>query len=156
MSGVRIDAWLWAVRLYKTRSAATAAVRAGHVRIDGEPVKAATPVVVGNRVRVRQDGRERILEVTGLIAKRVGAPVARQQYVDHSPPPVPRELLAVRTASAARAGPPSVTAGSWTRCAAATDAERLSPPRAVIRRRDGGLMRRVRSAPSGTACRCPP
>ena len=96
MSGVRIDAWLWAVRLYKTRSAATAAVRAGHVRIDGEPVKAATPVVVGNRVRVRQDGRERILEVTGLIAKRVGAPVARQQYVDHSPPPVPRELLAVR------------------------------------------------------------
>ncbi|MFL0425167.1 RNA-binding S4 domain-containing protein [Micrococcus luteus] len=95
MSGVRIDAWLWAVRLYKTRSAATAAVRAGHVRIDGEPVKAATPVVVGNRVRVRQDGRERILEVTGLIAKRVGAPVARRQYVDHSPPPVPRELLAV-------------------------------------------------------------
>ena len=95
MSDVRIDAWLWAVRLYKTRSAATAAVRAGHVRIDGEPVKAATPVVVGNRVRVRQDGRERILEVTGLIAKRVGAPVARQQYVDHSPPPVPRELLAV-------------------------------------------------------------
>ncbi|MBS9536441.1 S4 domain-containing protein [Micrococcus luteus] len=95
MSGVRIDAWLWAVRLYKTRSAATAAVRAGHVRIDGEPVKAATPVVVGNRVRVRQDGRERILEVTGLIAKRVGAPVARQQYVDHSPPAVPRELLAV-------------------------------------------------------------
>ena len=61
-------------------------MRAGHVRIDGEPVKAATPVVVGNRVRVRQDGRERILEVTGLIAKRVGAPVARQQYVDHSPP----------------------------------------------------------------------
>lgn len=95
MSGVRIDAWLWAVRLYKTRSAATAAVRAGHVRIDGEPVKAATPVVVGNRVRVRQDGRERILEVTGLIAKRVGAPVARQQYVDRFPPPVPRELLAV-------------------------------------------------------------
>ena len=67
----------------------------------------------------------------------------------------PRSATA-RTASAARAGPPSVTAGSWTRCAAATDAERLRPPRAVIRRRDGGLMRRVRSAPSGTACRCPP
>ena len=95
MSTVRIDAWLWAVRLYKTRSAATAAVRAGHVRVDGEPVKAATPVAVGNRVRVRQDGRERILEVTGLISKRVGAPVAAKQYIDHSPPPVPRELLAV-------------------------------------------------------------
>ncbi|MGW5853090.1 RNA-binding S4 domain-containing protein [Micrococcus sp. 2A] len=92
---VRIDAWLWAVRLYKTRSAATAAVRAGHVRVDGEPVKAAVSVVVGNRIRVRQDGRERILEVTGLISKRVGAPVAVKQYVDHSPPPVPRELLSV-------------------------------------------------------------
>ncbi|MCK6095302.1 RNA-binding S4 domain-containing protein [Micrococcus sp. EYE_162] len=92
---VRIDAWLWAVRLYKTRSAATAAVRAGHVRVDGEPVKAAASVVVGNRIRVRQDGRERILEVTGLISKRVGAPVAVKQYVDHSPPPVPHELLSV-------------------------------------------------------------
>ncbi|WP_158496812.1 RNA-binding S4 domain-containing protein [Micrococcus cohnii] len=92
---VRLDAWLWAVRIYKTRSAATAAVRAGHVRVDGEAVKAATPVVVGQRIRVRRDGRELILEVTGLVRKRVGAPVARRHYVDHSPPPVPRELLAV-------------------------------------------------------------
>ncbi|OMH36882.1 RNA-binding S4 domain-containing protein [Tersicoccus sp. Bi-70] len=82
---VRVDAWLWAVRLYKTRSAATAACRAGHVRIDGNPAKAAQTVVPGTTVRVRQEGFDRTLEVTRLIAKRVGAPVAQQCYIDHTP-----------------------------------------------------------------------
>ncbi|WP_270239483.1 RNA-binding S4 domain-containing protein [Rothia kristinae] len=94
---VRLDAWLWSVRLFKTRSAATAACRAGHVRLGDQPVKASQPVRVGDVVKVRQPGWERIFEVTRLIAKRVGAPVARECYVDHSPPkpsartaPVPR------------------------------------------------------------------
>lgn len=95
MSAVRLDAWLWAVRMYRTRSAATAAVRGGHVRVNGEPVKAAHTLAVGDTVRLRKDARERVLEVTGLIAKRVGAPEAARNYLDHSPPPVPRELLAV-------------------------------------------------------------
>lgn len=97
MSGgaVRLDAWLWAVRMYKTRSAATAAVRGGHVRVNDEPVKAAHTLAVGDRVRLRKDQRERILKVTGLISKRVGAPVAVKNYIDHSPAPIPRELLAV-------------------------------------------------------------
>lgn len=95
MSAVRLDAWLWAVRMYKTRSAATAAVRGGHVRVNGEPVKAAHTLAVGDTVRLRKDHRERTLQVTGLISKRVGAPVAQRQYIDHSPPPIPRELLAV-------------------------------------------------------------
>lgn len=95
MSAVRLDAWLWAVRMYKTRSAATAAVRGGHVRVNDEPVKAAHTLAIGDRIRLRKDQRERILEVTGLIAKRVGAPVAAKHYIDHSPAPVPRELLAV-------------------------------------------------------------
>ncbi|OMH23476.1 RNA-binding protein S4 [Tersicoccus phoenicis] len=82
---VRVDAWLWAVRLYKTRSAATAACRAGHVRIDGNPAKAAQTVVPGTTVRVRQNGFDRILEVTRLIAKRVGAPAAQQCYIDRTP-----------------------------------------------------------------------
>lgn len=95
MSAVRLDAWLWAVRMYKTRSAATAAVRGGHVRVNDEPVKAAHTLAIGDRIRLRKDQRERILEVTGLIAKRVGAPVAAKHYIDLSPAPVPRELLAV-------------------------------------------------------------
>lgn len=92
---VRLDAWLWGVRMYKTRSAATAAVRAGHVRVNGAPVKAAQSVTVGDTIRLRQPGRKRILEVTGLLSKRVGAPEAVRHYIDHSPPPVPREMMAV-------------------------------------------------------------
>ncbi|VEI12675.1 RNA-binding S4 domain-containing protein [Trueperella bialowiezensis] len=81
----RIDQWLWAVRQTKTRSAATAACRAGHVRINGEPVKAATKVKVGDTVRYRVQGWDRILKVKKLIVKRVGAPIARECYEDLTP-----------------------------------------------------------------------
>ena len=88
---VRVDAWLWAIRAYKTRSAATAACRAGHVRLNGNPVKASQTVVPGDTLRVRQPGYERILEVRRLIAKRVGAEAASHCYTDHTPerPPMP-------------------------------------------------------------------
>lgn len=82
---VRIDQWLWAVRQTKTRSAATAACRAGHVRINDQPVKAATKVNVGDTVRYRVQGFDRILVVQKLIAKRVGAPIARECYLDLTP-----------------------------------------------------------------------
>ncbi|MGO3151831.1 MAG: RNA-binding S4 domain-containing protein [Galactobacter sp.] len=85
---VRLDAWLWSVRIYKTRSEATAAVRAGHVRLNGNPVKAAQAVVIGDRIRVRKAGHEFDLEVTQLLSKRVSAQVARAAYVDHAPPRV--------------------------------------------------------------------
>ena len=89
---VRIDAWLWSVRLYKTRSAATTACRAGHVRMNGATVKPATAVSVGADLRVRQQGFDRLLRVTGLVSKRVGAPVAAQCYVE-STPPRQREII---------------------------------------------------------------
>ncbi|MDF2498284.1 RNA-binding S4 domain-containing protein [Arthrobacter koreensis] len=82
---VRIDAWLWAIRAYKTRSAATAACRAGHVKLNGNAAKAAAPVQPGDTIRVRQPGFERILEVRGLIAKRVGAEAASHFFTDHTP-----------------------------------------------------------------------
>lgn len=86
----RVDVWLWAVRLYKSRSAATAACRAGHVRVDRRAAKASTPVSVGDRVEAVMD-RLRVLEVVAVIDKRVGAPVAATCFVDHSPPaPVAR------------------------------------------------------------------
>jgi ribosome-associated heat shock protein Hsp15 len=81
----RVDVWLWAVRLYKTRSAATAACRGGHVRVNGVAAKAATPVKRGDRVEAFI-GRERILEVVAVIDKRVGAAVAATCLIDHSPP----------------------------------------------------------------------
>ncbi len=88
---VRVDAWVWAVRLFRTRSQATTACRAGHVRVNDERAKPAQPVRVGDRVEVRGGPRVRVVEVAGLLAKRVGAPEAQAAYVDHSPPPPPRE-----------------------------------------------------------------
>ncbi|GGQ87132.1 RNA-binding S4 domain-containing protein [Kitasatospora griseola] len=89
-ASVRIDSWIWAIRLIKTRSAAGAACRAGHVKVNGATAKPAQHVKAGDDVRVRIEGRERIVQVVRPIAKRVGAPVAETCYVDHSPPPPPR------------------------------------------------------------------
>jgi ribosome-associated heat shock protein Hsp15 len=83
----RVDRWLWAVRLFKTRAAATNACRGGHVRVNGSPAKPATSVRVGDRVEARAHGRLRSLEVARVIDKRVGAPIAAECLVDHSPPP---------------------------------------------------------------------
>lgn len=83
----RVDQWLWSVRVYRTRSASTEACRGGHVRVNGSPAKPATPVRVGDIISVRAPGRDRIFGVTQLIKRRVGAPVAAQCFVDHSPPP---------------------------------------------------------------------
>ncbi len=89
---VRIDAWLWAVRIYKTRSAATAACRANHVRLNDKPVKAAQIVVPGDTIRVRQAGFDKILEVSAVLAKRVGADIASRCYIDHTPER-PKEVI---------------------------------------------------------------
>ncbi|MPY43943.1 RNA-binding S4 domain-containing protein, partial [Streptomyces phyllanthi] len=84
---VRIDSWIWSVRLVKTRSMGATACRGGHVHVNGERVKPAYSVRVGDEVRLRHAGRERIVIVKRLIRKRVGAPVAVECYVDNSPPP---------------------------------------------------------------------
>ncbi|GAB2867611.1 hypothetical protein GCM10022221_80610 [Actinocorallia aurea] len=89
---VRVDSWIWAVRMVKTRSAAGEACKGGHVRVNGARAKPAQAVKVGDEVRVRIEGRERILVVARLISKRVGAPVAAECYEDKSPPPPPREM----------------------------------------------------------------
>ncbi|AXA96151.1 MULTISPECIES: RNA-binding S4 domain-containing protein [Microbacterium] len=99
---VRIDAWLWAVRVYKTRSAATTACRAGHVRVGGEKAKAAQAVRIGDEIRVRIAGFDRILVVRQLLTKRVGAPVAALAAEDRTPPREPVAQLAVRDRGAGR------------------------------------------------------
>ncbi|MER6709518.1 RNA-binding S4 domain-containing protein [Streptomyces sp. NPDC000877] len=91
---VRVDSWIWSVRLVKTRSLGATACRGGHVRVNGERVKPAHAVRVGDEVRLRHEGRERVVVVTRLIRKRVGAPVAAQCYIDNSPPPPPRDAVA--------------------------------------------------------------
>jgi ribosome-associated heat shock protein Hsp15 len=91
-TSARVDSWLWAVRVYKTRSLATAACRAGHVRVNGVRAKAAQPVKPGDEVRVRITGFDRVLVVRATIVKRVAAAVAVDSFVDNSPPlPTPEE-----------------------------------------------------------------
>ncbi|HWC83117.1 MAG TPA: RNA-binding S4 domain-containing protein [Pseudonocardiaceae bacterium] len=101
----RVDSWIWSVRLAKTRSAAATACRAGHVRVNGTRVKPAHVVRPGDEVRVRQEDRDRIVEIVRIISKRVSAPVAAECYVDNSPAPPPREravVVAVRERGAGR------------------------------------------------------
>ncbi len=85
MESTRIDKWLCAVRVYKTRSLATAACEGGHVEINEKPVKPSTPVRIGDRVVARVEHDDRILEVARIIDKRVGAGVAAECFVDHTP-----------------------------------------------------------------------
>lgn len=104
-TSARVDSWIWAVRVLKTRSAATAASKAGHVRVNDERAKAAQPVRVGDEVRVRTGEGERILVVRRLIVKRVSATVAAECFDDLTPPPPPREervVTAVRERGAGR------------------------------------------------------
>lgn len=104
---VRVDAWLWAVRVFKTRSSATAGCRAGHVRVGGDRVKAAQPVRVGDEVRIRIQGFDRILTVQKLIVKRVSAAQAAECFIDLTPPPPPRETLALAPLRDRGAGRPT-------------------------------------------------
>jgi ribosome-associated heat shock protein Hsp15 len=88
----RIDRWLSAVRLVKTRPLATRLCEAGHVLVNGSPAKPSTKVRAGDRVEALIADRRRILEVVRPIETRVGAPVAATCYVDHTPPPVAIEI----------------------------------------------------------------
>ena len=85
----RIDRWLCAVRLMKTRPLATRLCEGGHVVVNGSPAKPSTKVRAGDRVEALIADRMRIVEVIQPIESRVGAPVAATCYVDHSPPVVP-------------------------------------------------------------------
>ncbi|MFC4373956.1 RNA-binding S4 domain-containing protein [Nocardia halotolerans] len=103
----RVDSWTWAVRLFKTRSAAAQACRAGHVRVNGVAAKPAQPVRPGDEIKVRQAGLERIVVVERIIHKRVGPPVAAQCLIDRSPPPPPKEVLAAQPRRERGAGRPT-------------------------------------------------
>lgn len=106
----RVDSWLWAVRLFKTRNAAATACKGGHVSVNGRSAKPATKVVPGDRVEARANSLLRELEVVRVIEKRVGAAVAVGCYIDHAPPPppVPRAEAPVKDAARDRgAGRPT-------------------------------------------------
>jgi len=84
-SGSRIDKWLWAVRLYRTRSLASDACRAGSVKIADQPVKPARDVHEGEIISVRQGVVNRTLIVRAVPKSRVGAPLVAD-YCDEQTP----------------------------------------------------------------------
>src|SRR5699024_3721152 len=79
--------------MFKTRGEAADAVRAGHVKLNGNAVKPAQQVVPGDRMLVWKNHHEHDLEVLQTIRKLVRALIARTCYTDHAPPPPPREFM---------------------------------------------------------------
>lgn len=85
MEKLRIDKYLWAIRLFKTRTAATKACEAGHVKLKDEKVKASAKVGLDDELFVRVNNINRHIIVKKLIEKRVGAPIAQEYYEDLTP-----------------------------------------------------------------------
>ena len=84
---VRVDKWLWAVRVFKTRRQATDACTSGRIRINGEVAKPASKVKVGDVVQAARRDRTIIYVANELLEKRVSAPLAAAAVEDRSPPP---------------------------------------------------------------------
>jgi ribosome-associated heat shock protein Hsp15 len=80
----RLDKWLWAARFYKTRSLATEAIDGGKIHLDGERVKPAKEVKLGQVIHVRRKDFEIEVVVTGLSIQRKGAPEAALLYTETS------------------------------------------------------------------------
>ena len=86
LPAARIDKWLWAVRLYRNRSAAIAACHAGHVKIEGARVKPAREVRPGTTLTVLTGGVLRTLKVRAAIEQRVGAALVAECIEELTPP----------------------------------------------------------------------
>ena len=88
---VRLDRWLWAVRLFKTRTLAQEACSGGHVKLNGATAKPGAKLRVGDEVQAVAPRGLCIYKVVALAEKRVSAPLAQELFEDHSPPPPPKE-----------------------------------------------------------------
>jgi ribosome-associated heat shock protein Hsp15 len=82
---VRIDKWLWAVRIYKTRSQATEACRKGHVSIGNLPVKPSRALHINEIIKVRKSPIVRTFKVLGLAEKRMSAKLTEDFIEDVTP-----------------------------------------------------------------------
>ncbi|HEX7671721.1 MAG TPA: RNA-binding S4 domain-containing protein [Polyangiaceae bacterium] len=91
MDAVRVDTWLSAARIFKSRTAARDAVLGGHVKVNGEAVKPSQAIRPGDEIRATGPRGLTIVRVLGLAEKRLSPQLARALYEDHSPPPPPKE-----------------------------------------------------------------
>ena len=79
---LRLDKYLWAIRIFKTRTQATTAIDEGKVKMGGASVKASRTVSLGDRYDIKTQARKWTIEVTGLLHNRVGYEEAIKNYVD--------------------------------------------------------------------------
>lgn len=82
---VRIDKYLWAIRVFKTRSLATEAIDKGKVKLNGDNIKASKNVTVKDMIEAKTEARKWVIEVTGIIDKRVAYSEAIKNYNDLTP-----------------------------------------------------------------------
>ena len=87
---MRIDRWLWAARMFKTRSLAAEACAGGKVDVNDQAAKPAKPLRPGDLLKVTIGSERRVLRVTSLAERRGPASVARTLYEDLTPPAPPR------------------------------------------------------------------
>lgn len=85
MEKVRIDKYLWAIRLFKTRTLAAAACEQGKVKSGGTSVKASKTVYLGEEYEVKTEAKKWVIRITGIIDKRVQYSEAVKNYVDITP-----------------------------------------------------------------------
>lgn len=83
--GVRVDKWIWAVRIFKTRSQATDACKSGKVSMDGVALKPARNIEIGDRIEIKKDQINMEVEVLDLLEKRVGASLVPKFMKDLTP-----------------------------------------------------------------------
>jgi ribosome-associated heat shock protein Hsp15 len=101
VESVRIDRWLNATRIYKSRTTARDACEGGHVRVNGTSVRSSHGVRVGDEVQAVAPRGKFVAKVLALAEKRQSPALARALYEDHSPPPPPRDEWVPRRAKGA-------------------------------------------------------
>lgn len=99
---MRVDKWLWAARFFRTRSLAKAAIEGGKVQLEGQRVKVAREITVGDQLRIRQGYDEREVTVIALSDQRGPAKIAQTLY-EETPASVDRRQRAAEARKAAGA-----------------------------------------------------
>ena len=85
LNKVRLDKWLWAVRLFKSRTIATDACKAGKIKLNGHSLKPSYLIIVGETIEVKKNGFNLIFKVNQLLEKRVSAVLAAPCFDDLTP-----------------------------------------------------------------------
>ena len=85
MEKLRLDKYLWAIRIFKTRTQAATAIEDNKVKYNGQTVKPARTVAIGDKYTIKTDARHWTIEITGLLHNRVSYEEAIKNYIDITP-----------------------------------------------------------------------